>query len=685
MTNRLIGETSPYLLQHAENPVDWFPWGVEAFQKAHSEEKPIFLSVGYSACHWCHVMERESFEDASTATFLNTHFVSIKVDREERPDIDAIYMDAVVAVTGQGGWPMSVFLTPQGKPFYGGTYFPPTRRYHLPSFMDVLRTIQTEWAHDRPRLLDAGDELTNRINAGVPLQSESGDLRPEALNDAMQALSNSYDRLHGGWGGAPKFPQASVIEFLLQRHHRHDDARALAMVRDTLDRMARGGIYDHVGGGFHRYSVDAEWLVPHFEKMLYDNALLARTYLHGWLVTRDPHFLTVTRETLDFLLRELRHPLGGFYAAVDADSDGMEGSYYLWSPGDVGLALPDQDAGEFARSIYGVTSEGNFEGKSILHLHETWAGMQEAYGMSPGEILASLEQLKLHLRTSRERRIAPNVDHKVLASWNGLLLTALAEAGRSLPSERYLAAARDLADFLLEHLIVEGRLMRSWKDGRIGSVGFLEDHASVALGLLAMYETDFNQKWFEAGLGRAGEILDHFTDPQGGFFDTRSDHEMLITRPKSIHDAPVPSGNSMAVELLLRLGALTGESRFADPAQEAAAAMQGRLARHPTVFAGWACALDFAIGPQQQLAVVGRAADPGFQDLVRVGHERYLPHLVRAGGVPGADTPALLVDRVEQAGKPTAYLCEGFTCQLPTTSPEQLEGLIRESLKRSEA
>ncbi len=681
MTNRLQNEISPYLLQHAENPVDWYPWGAQALYTAQEQDKPVFLSVGYAACHWCHVMAHESFEDPETAAIMNEHFINIKVDREERPDIDAIYMDAVVVLTGQGGWPMSVFLTPDGKPFYGGTYFPPTRRYNMPSFQEVLLHIANRWRENREDLISASSKLADHITSPSPLP-QTQELDPNVLDQAAEGLFRTYDWSNGGWGAAPKFPQAAAVEFLLLHSHFRGDKLALDIATHALDHMAHGGMYDLIGGGFHRYAVDAQWLVPHFEKMLYDNALLARAYLHAWQVTQNHMYRAVFEETISFMLREMRHPDGGFYSSLDADSEGEEGKYYLWTGADVRRAISDPDLIELAISAYGISERGNFEGKNIPYRTMDPHQIGQEHPTTVDEIRGNLLRARKAMLAYREHRTRPATDDKVLTAWNGMTLITLAEAARATGDATYLEAAQSLARFLLGNMFVEGSLQRSWRNGHARFHAYLEDHAALGLGLLTLYQTDFNPRWHLAAQERAEEILKHFPDPIGGFFDTRNDHETLISRPKSIQDTPTPSGNSLTVALLLQLAALTGEARYLEPAENALRAIQNLAPRYPSAFAAWLTDLAFVTGPQLQLALVGDPQDPDFNHLYQVVAQRYLPGIVVAGSSPGPPgAPALLNGREMIGGKATAYLCSGFTCKLPTTSPSRLQAQIEDSFE----
>ncbi|MCH8877263.1 MAG: thioredoxin domain-containing protein [Chloroflexi bacterium] len=681
MSNKLVDSTSPYLLQHAENPVEWYPWGPEALAAAKELDKPIFLSIGYAACHWCHVMAHESFEDPETAALMNKHFVSIKVDREERPDIDSLYMEAVVAMTGQGGWPMSLFLTPEGRPFYGGTYYPPTRRFNMPAFGEILRTIADKWSNDREGLLQVSDELTDRISAVPKLPPRDGDLDVRLFDQAAEVLFRSYDWTLGGWGQAPKFPQPMTIEFLLRRYAREKDKLALDMVTHALAAMAAGGIYDQLGGGFARYAVDDKWLVPHFEKMLYDNAQLARAYIQCWQVTGDPQLLKIAEETFAFMLREMRDPRGGFYSSYDADSEGEEGKYYVWSVDEIRQVIEDPQVADLVIAAYGATEEGNYEGHNILHRAADHGALAKQFSLDSADIEARLAIGRKALLEARAERVPPGLDNKVLTAWNGLTLIALAEAARASHNEEYLAAAQQLAEFLLSSLVVDGRLLRSWRKGEARYTAYLEDHAALGLGLLALYQADFDPRWYREAKRQADEIVEAFTDPQGGFFDTRHDHEQLIARPKSIQDSPTPSGNTLAVTLLLKIGAYEGESRYIEPAESALRSMAKTAAQHPAAFAGWLNALDFAIGPQLQLAIAGSPSDPNFKELSSRADTLFIPNLVVAGGEPGEEgQPMLMADRTLREGVPTAYLCQGFTCQLPTTKVDELLRQMDEAL-----
>ncbi|MBN1812331.1 MAG: thioredoxin domain-containing protein [Anaerolineae bacterium] len=662
MVNRLADETSSYLLQHADNPVDWYPWSEEALEKAKAEDKPIFLSIGYSACHWCHVMAHESFEDEGTAAVMNEHFVNVKVDREERPDLDRIYMSAVQALTGRGGWPMSVFLTPDGQPIYGGTYFPPTPRYRLPSFIDVLKAVNDAWQNRRQELLDNSQQLVSAIEqqTAITANVQPETLKPETLDTAYQHIQGNFDHAHGGWGDAPKFSQPMTLEFLLRTHHTTGDPQALQMVTDTLGAMARGGMYDQLGGGFHRYSVDHHWTVPHFEKMLYDNAQLARVYLHAWQVTGEPFYRTIAEETLDYVTREMLSPEGGFYSTQDADSEGEEGKFFVWTADEIRAVLGER-ANQFI-GAYGVTADGNFEGKNILELKG-----------SLGE-RAALAEARRKLFKARDQRTHPGRDEKVLASWNGLLLAAFAEAARVLGRDDYRETAVRNAEFLLSEMrSPEGRLYHTWKAGIAKVNGYLEDYTHLAEGLIELYQTTFDPLWYLAAKGLVDVMIEHFSAPGGGFYDTSDDHEALITRPRELQDNAVPSGNGMAALVLQRLAGLAAEPYYAELAQHSLSAMQPLLARYPLGFAQWLVALNYALAHPHEIAIVGNVTSPDTHALL-VACDGYRPHQIVTTGIE-SDVP-LLQGRKQVEGQATAYVCIDRTCRPPVTEPEALKALL---------
>ena len=670
MPNRLAQESSPYLQQHGSNPVDWFPWGAEALARALAEDKPIFLSIGYAACHWCHVMEHESFEDAATAEILNRNFVCIKVDREERSDLDSIYMQAVVAMTGHGGWPMSVWLNPQREPFYGGTYFPPERRHGMPGFKELLRNLAEAWQQRRGELQENARAMLEHLRSPAAAGGAAGAL-PDAglLPQALQAVLQSFDWSNGGWGAAPKFPQPMTIEFLLRQHARSADPLALEMAERTLQAMAAGGMYDQLGGGFHRYAVDDHWLVPHFEKMLYDNAQLARVYLHAFQVTGKPLYKRIVEETCDYLLREMTEPGGGFYSAQDADSEGEEGRFFVWSVAEVREILK-ADALLFMEA-FDVTAGGNFEGHSILHVQVPLALLAEKYKLAEAEVESRLARARMQLWAVREQRIKPLRDEKVLTAWNGLALAALAEAARVLGRADYLLAAQRNAEFVLGTLhTANGRLLRTWRAGSPAKLNaYLEDYANYADGLLELYQATFEERWFVAARQLADAMLEHFADDSGGFFDTSADHEQLITRPKDLQDNAVPGGNGMAAGVLLRLAAYTADARYSSAAEQVLARVQASAARYPTAFAQTLQALDFYASAPAEVALVGPLQDSGMAELLAELREPYRPHQVLALLQPlaGSAIP-LLHGRVQLGGQATAYVCRNFACQLPVTT-----------------
>jgi uncharacterized protein YyaL (SSP411 family) len=688
-TNKLAGETSPYLLQHAHNPVDWMPWGPDALALAKLLDRPIFLSIGYAACHWCHVMERESFEDEATAAALNAGFVAIKVDREERPDLDQLYMGAVQTMTGGGGWPMSVFLTPEGRPFYGGTYFPDTPRHGMPSFRQVLDGVRTAWTTQRSEVEQAGVRLVDALveSQALGIAGRAVGVPPrEALAAAAADVAAAFDPVHGGWGRAPKFPQPMTIEFLLRRHVASGDPEPLEVALRSLEAMASGGIHDQLGGGFHRYATDAAWLVPHFEQMLYDNAQLARVYVHAWALTGDRSLLATTRAVLDYVLRELATPDGGFAASQDADTEGEEGGTFVWTAGEVREALGDS-APLFA-AAYGVTDAGNWEGRTILSRVRGDAELAERFGLPLDEVDARLAGARTLLLRRRAGRPQPALDDKVLAAWNGLTIAALADAARALAatgepalveaSARYAESASRAAAAVLDSLRgPDGRLRRSWRDGRASADGALEDYANLADGLLSLYEATFDEQWFEAAVSLMDVVLGHFPHPDGGFFDTPDDGERLVVRPRDVQDNATPSGGAMATTVLLRLAALTGDGRYRTAAERALATVGGYLERHPTAFAQWLCALELAHAESTEVAIVGEPDDAATRGLVATIDRGYHPFRVQASsGAPDASAVPLLHGRFALDGMPTAFVCHGFACRLPVTEPEALEALL---------
>ncbi|HSQ17749.1 MAG TPA: thioredoxin domain-containing protein [Anaerolineales bacterium] len=673
MPNHLRHENSPYLLQHVDNPVDWYPWHPDALTKARNEDKPIFLSIGYAACHWCHVMAHESFEDPGTAAVLNEHFISIKVDREERPDLDNIYMQAVVAMTGQGGWPMSVFLTPEGQPFFGGTYFPPVRRYNMPAFQDVLLTIARLWQQDRQQLLTSAKQITEHIKSAGPLTGSNVPSLSSGLDEAVTNLAKSYDWQNGGWGVAPKFPQPMTIEFLLRRSTRGDKLSG-DMATHALLAMAKGGMYDVVGGGFARYSTDNEWRIPHFEKMLYDNAQLALVYLHAYLITGISAFRRTCEETLDFVSRELLHPLGGFYSSLDADSEGVEGAYYAWSVEDIGLAIPDQDDRAVFIAAYGISDTGNFDGKNVLQRSLTDEQLALQFSLPVQDIPALLFSLHRQLLELRQTRNHPGTDDKIILSWNALMLNTFAEAGRYLGRQNYTRLAMRNGRFLLENLYQDGHLLRSWRNGQARHNAYLEDYASLILALLSLYQVNPNLTWFTSAARLADEMVDRYQDSTGGFFDTSADHELLLIRPKDLQDNATPSGNALAAMALLQLSAYTGNTRWHDHAEQMLNQILPSSSRYPTAFSQWLSAIDFSLGPVDEIAILGDVNDERTSQLQEFLWSQFRPRLIAAISAfpipPGS--PALLHNRTLVRNQTTVYVCQNHTCKYPVTTVNDL-------------
>ncbi len=711
--NRLIHETSPYLQQHAYNPVDWHPWGPEALVRAAAEDKPILLSIGYSACHWCHVMAHESFEDPDTAALMNALFVNIKVDREERPDLDAIYMEAVQAMTGRGGWPMTVFLTPDGRPFFGGTYYPPEPRYGMPGFSQLLHAIADAWQDRRRELESAGDRLADALRRSGELRPPETPLTTDLLDKAAQGLLRSLDPYEGGFGGAPKFPQPMALDFLLRSWRRTGDVKQLKAVTYTLAKMARGGIYDQLGGGFHRYSTDDHWLVPHFEKMLYDNAQLARTTLHAWQITGDDELRRVVEETLDYILREMTSPEGGFYSTQDADSEGVEGKFFLWTPDEV-LALLGPDDGRLFCAYFDVTPRGNFHeaGRpmSILHAQDDLEDVSARLGVPAAELAAALARGRKILFDARERRVRPGRDEKLLAEWNGLMIHAFAEAGAALGRADYVEAAVRAADFVLTRMSESAngasrsalhasrstlhasrstlhasrstpsapRLFRTAKDGRSHLDAYLEDYAAVALGLTGLYQATFDLRWLRDAAALADSLVAQFGDPgNGGFFQVSAEGERLVARRKDFIDSASPSGNSLAAELFLRLALLLGDGAgYRRHAEGILRLMADGMAEQPGAFGRLLCALDLHLNPGPEIALVGDGAAGDTQALLAEVRRYFLPNSVVAlrspGDVAAAKLVPLLADRDPIGGRATVYVCRDFVCNLPVTEPEAL-------------
>ena len=667
--NRLARETSPYLLQHADNPVDWFPWGDEAFAAAKTHDKPILLSVGYSACHWCHVMAHESFENAEIAALMNEHFVPVKVDREERPDVDAVYMNAVQALTGAGGWPMTVALTPAGKPFFGGTYYPPDDRLGQPGFKRVLLSLANAWATRRGEVDEAADSLTGQLGA-VQLPAGAGELDSDLATSALGTFSGSFDAVHGGFGNAPKFPPHTGLEFLLLR----PEPRALEMATATLDKMARGGIYDQLGGGFARYSVDEKWLVPHFEKMLYDNAQLVSRYAEAYAHTQKPLYKQVVEATLTFLERELRSPEGGFYSALDADSEGEEGKFYVWQAAELDAFLGG-DA-ELVKARYGVTSTGNFEGHSILFVAQPVEALAARFSLTEDEVGERLEHARKVLFEARAPRVRPGLDDKVLCSWNGLMLGALADAGRVLRRDDYLETARETARFMRRVFYGDGRLTHTYKAGQAKVEGMLEDYSYFALGLVSLYHATLESEWLLLALTMTETIVDEFHDAQaGGFFSTVAGAD-LIVRPKDLFDAATPSGNGAAAQLLATLSRYTDDRTWETLAVDTLKPLQEAMRRYPTGFASLLTAFETLHARPREVVIFGERSDPKTQALLEVLDAAPLPHtalaLVESSDDPLVTRLPFTQERGPVDGEPAAYVCEGGACRLPVTTAEAL-------------
>ena len=682
-TNRLIDAASPYLLQHAHNLVDWHPWGSEAFERARREDKPIFLSIGYSTCHWCHVMESESFEDEAVAALLNERFIAIKVDREERPDVDETYMKAVQMLTGSGGWPLSVFLTPVGRPFYGGTYFPPQSMYGRPGFQQVLLAIAEAWRDRRDDLLGSAESIANALQ-GTGQAEASASLSHDILDKAFAQLAGVFDATDGGFGVAPKFPQPTTLTLLLNRWHRFGDREALTMATRTLDAMTAGGIHDHLGGGFHRYATDARWLVPHFEKMLYDQALLGKTYVQAYQVTGNGAYASVARDIFDYVLRDMTDPGGGFYAAEDADSEGREGTFYVWDADEARTVL-GADAAALFLAAYGVTKDGNFEGgKSVLHVTRRAADLATEFDRSEQEIEAELAQARMRLFERREKRPRPHRDDKILAGWNGLMISALAYGGPVLGHAAYIEAAERAAGFVLETLQVEGRLMRYCRAGRVVEKAYLDDYAFLIGGLLDLYEASFDAKWLRQAKELAEQMIEHFADERrGGFFLAGHDAERLIVRNKPDHDGAIPSGNSAAALVLLKLSRITGEKRFTAQGQNVLETYATAMAAAPTGFTAMLLALDFHLGPTQEIVIAPAEAPDEAANLVREVRRHYLPNAVLLWHPPGSagkaiETLSPFTARLDPVdGHAAAYVCADYACRRPAVTIDNVRQILR--------
>jgi uncharacterized protein YyaL (SSP411 family) len=676
MPNHLINETSPYLLQHAHNPVDWYPWGEEAFAKARSENKPILLSVGYSACHWCHVMAHESFENEDIAQLMNEHFVNIKVDREERPDVDQIYMNAVQMMTHHGGWPMTVFLTPDAVPFYGGTYFPPQDRYNIPGFPSVLMGVAAAYRERQEDIRETSASLITELRRLSETASSDHPIEPELLDAAYAGMIRNYDSVNGGFGGAPKFPPAMALEFLLRTYVRTGNRDALQMISHTCRKMANGGMYDQLGGGFHRYSTDSRWLVPHFEKMLYDNALLSRLYLHYYQVSNDQSARETVEGILDYVLREMTHPEGGFYSTQDADSEGHEGKFFVWHIEEIRNALGETAAARFC-DYYNITEPGNFEGKNIPNVTRSLEDVAVAHNVSVGELQASLNESKQILFDLREKRIKPDRDEKVITSWNGMMMASFAEAGIVLDRPDYTDAARRNAGFIVSNLRQNGMLLRTWKDGQAKFNAYLEDYAFLAEGLLTLFETTGEFRWLTKSLAFTVQMVAEFWDAEAGaFFFTGKSHENLIVRSKDFFDNATPSGNSVAAMVLLRLAILDGKEEYRNLAIATLREIAGQARRYPSGFGYALSAIDFLLSTPKEVAIVG-STPFDIQPMLHEVWRLYLPNKVVAPSF-GIDIIPLLEGRTPINGEPTAYVCEHYTCQNPVTDVSSLAAALQD-------
>ncbi len=677
-TNRLINETSPYLRQHAHNPVDWHPWGTEAFEKARQEDKPVMISVGYSACHWCHRFREESFENEAIAKLMNDLFINIKVDREERPDIDSIYMNAVQMMTGHGGWPMTVFMTPEGVPFYGGTYYPPADRQGMPGFPRVLISIAEAYKEQRSQITSNAQVIIEQL-AKLNEFTSVDDLNTEILDTAAQGIMRGFDTENGGFGRAPKFPPAMVLSFLLRQSQRTKDSAMQAAVEMTLIKMANGGMYDQLGGGFHRYSVDEKWLIPHFEKMLYDNALLSRIYLDAFLVTGRVFYRQIATEILDYVVREMLDTNGGFYSSQDADSEGEEGKFFVWRPEEIVALLGEEDATLFNR-YFDVTPHGNFEhAMSALHVDTELTAVAKILNVTPERLADAIKRGKEILFAAREKRVKPARDEKILTAWNGLMLRSFAEAARVLKREDYLQVAIRNAEFLLMELQRDGRLLRTHKDGQSKLNAYQEDYAYLIDGLLSLYEATFDEKYFLAAHNLADTMIAQFWDEtEGGFFFTSNDHEQLISRAKESYDNATPSGNSVAAHILQRLALFTNENRYRDIAERTLKLLANQISRFPNAFGHLLCAVDLYLSSAHEIAIIGDRTSEDTAALIDAIFSRYLPNKIVACAAPNkSSTIALLADRSQIDGKATAYVCHNYVCEAPITNTDGLENVLR--------
>ena len=676
MPNRLSTETSPYLIQHSDDPVDWYPWGEEALTKSRELNKPILLSIGYSACHWCHVMQHESFQNPEIADQMNRQFINIKVDREERPDLDSIYMRAVQMLTGHGGWPMTVFLTPEKKPFYGGTYFPPKDTHGMPGFKKVLDSLITIYYNQPHEVEKASNHIIELIHKNSDQANFRGSPTQKVLDTAFSSLSREFDPVYGGFGRAPKFPQPMILSFLLRYHHSTNNLEALSMVESTLNKMAGGGIYDQLGGGFHRYSTDEKWLIPHFEKMLYDNALLSRVYLETYKITGNPFYRKILEETLDYVLREMTGKDGGFFSSQDADSENVEGKFFLWSEKEIIKELGEHDASIFSL-LFDVTREGNFENQNILNIKSDLKTVAESKRLSEEMLAAIIQGNKQHLLKVRSKRIAPFVDQKQLTSWNGLMLAVLADSATTLQNEDYKLAAIQNASHLRSNLFQQTRLLRTHNKGLSKLNGYLEDYSFLALGMLSVYKLTLDSIWLDTAMDLADNMLNLFwEETETAFYDTGTDHESLMVRPRESFDNAIPSGASIACSVLLHLSILTGRKHYREIASKAIESISNLAAQHPYGMGEWLGVLDFYLNQSNEVAIIGDPDDPANKALLQVIYDNFLPYTVVAtspeGDPEGLDPSPILRLRTKINGKPTAYVCTNYSCKSPVTNPIDL-------------
>lgn len=682
--NKLAGSISPYLLQHADNPVNWFPWGEEAFAQARKENKPIFLSIGYAACHWCHVMERESFENEKIADFLNEHFISIKVDREERPDVDEIYMSAVQMIIGSGGWPLSVFLTPDLEPFYGGTYFPSEDQLGRPGFFHILEQIVNVYTDNPQHITNTVDQIMQGLNSMNSRMKIPGDYNRDIPSKTAAAISRGYDPHYGGFGSAPKFPPTGQLDILLRLNHSNGQMEYLKIVENTLEKMGQGGIYDQLGGGFHRYSTDEAWLVPHFEKMLYDNALLTQNYLDAFLVTGNELYAEIARSTLDWMLREMQDPDGGFYSSLDADSEGEEGLFYVWTKSEIVTLLGEEDSDLFCER-YGVSEQGNFEnGKNILHVAVPIESLSQKVGVAGNILESRLSEMRQKFLETRNDRVRPATDDKVLTDWNGLAIAALAQGYRVLRDEKYLDAAKQAADFFMTRMWDGKTLIHNYRYGETGTIGILDDYAFLIEGLVELYQTGFHPRRLEQASELADRMIELFWDADnGGFFEVSADRTDLIQRRKNGHDSATPAGNALAAKALLTLSQLTGQDEYLDYADRTARAFATEMESYPAAYVRLSALVNTLANPLKQVAIVGCGERGSGSELLSIVYSSYLPETVVAYSAnPGGDGIDLLEGRYPVNDKPAAYVCTDFTCRMPVTDPEELRKILINKVER---